>query len=263
MFVGEHVGKFASFFSSPPGFSDQSEGESPLAWFDGVDQKKMGTTVATLPGSVNRKELLAMAANPNVGTLELCISIFAWGEMRTSNRNYLFRGPVAPWITIADQVRSNKLSRSAAYDCFARLRVESNKNPIAGMGPAYFTKLLYFLPSGASATPKGYIMDQWLGCSVNLLTGRQVVKLDHYVLWNEYRGLASQAVNSVVSNSNSGQDYEEFCLTVEALSAKMGHPWTPERTERALMSSGGREKHAWRNYVREKRLEQFSCARPF
>jgi hypothetical protein len=262
MFVSEHFARFKGCFPSPLAFVDgaKQEGKSPAAWFNNVDRTKLGSAVGALPIAVNRTSLLAMAADSGIGTAELCISIFAWGGMRGNHRDLLFARPLGPWIAIADHVRRNQLSRSRAYDSFAGLRANGDGNPIAGMGPAYFTKLLYFLAPGTPESPKGYIMDQWLGCSVNLLTGRQIVKLDQQVKWQVKDGEAKQVVDSIVSNVNSSQDYEEFCQIVEALSLRMGEPWTPELTERALIADGGKSAHPWRTYVKEQRLKHFSFA---
>lgn len=260
MFVIEHFARFVALFPSPPSFVEgtKQEGKSPAAWFNKLDRTKLGSTIGALPLAVNRNSLLAMAADSGIGTAELCISIFAWGGMRGNHRDLLFARPIAPWVAIADRVRRNQLSRSEAYDTFAKLRTNGDGNPIAGMGPAYFTKLLYFLAPGTPESPKGYIMDQWLGCSVNLLTGKQIVKLDQQVKWQIRDGRAEQVVDSIVSNVNSGQDYEKFCQIVEAVSVKLGASWTPELTERALIADGGKSAHPWRTYVKKQRLEHFS-----
>jgi hypothetical protein len=93
-------------------------------------------------------------------------------------------------------------------------------------------------------------MDQWLGCSINLLTGRQVVKLDHHLTWKKTAaGKLSQDVTSIVSDVNSSEDYEAFCQTIESLSSLLGSPWTPETAERALIAFGGSKPHPWREYV--------------
>jgi hypothetical protein len=259
VFVIEHFARFVALFPSPLTFVDgaRQEGKSPAAWFNKVDRTKLGSTIGALPLAVNRTSLLAMAADSSIGTAELCISIFAWGGMRGNHRDLLFARPIAPWVAIVDQVRRNELKRSEAYDTFAKLRTNGDGNPIAGMGPAYFTKLLYFLAPGTPESPKGYIMDQWLGCSVNLLTGKQIVKLDQQVKWQIKDGKAEQVADSIVSNVNSGQDYETFCQIVEALSTKMGAPWTAELIERALIADGGKSAHPWRAYVKQQRLKHF------
>lgn len=262
MFDAEHFARFRECFPSPIAFASgtRQEGKSPAAWFKSIDRAKIGLTIGTLPLAVNRTSLLAMAMDHSIGTAELCISILAWGGMRGNHRDLLFERPTHPWVTIADEVRRNQLNRSKAYDAFATLRTNGKSNPVAGMGPAYFTKLLYFLAPGTLESPKGYIMDQWLGCSVNLLTRRQVVKLDHHVRWQLTNGRARQAVDSIVSDVNSGHDYEEFCRAVEALSVRMGASWTPELTERALIADGGKSPHPWRAHVRDERLKQLSFA---
>jgi hypothetical protein len=260
MFVIDHFMEFGRCFPSPLPFvaGDEREGHGPEGWFKRVNRSKLDLPIGQLPVSVNRASLLAMAADHRVGTAELCISIFAWGGMHGKNRDYLFGCPMAPWVAIAEQVRDDKLSRSEAYDSFATLRNNGKGSAIAGMGPAYFTKLLYFLAPGLPGFSKGYIMDQWLGCSINLLTGREIVKLDQHVTWKIKKGQAERSVDSYVSNVNCGQDYDAFCRAVEALSAKLGEAWTPELTERALIADGGKVKHPWRGYVIKERLKLFS-----
>jgi hypothetical protein len=259
-FIADHLAAFENCYPSPPVFAtDEPEGRGPAAWFKGVDQKMLGAKIGCLPASVNRRSLVAMAADRRQGTPELCISIFAWGGMRGNHRDLLFGRPLAPWITVADLVRDNRVSRAKAYDLFAKLRQNGSDNPIAGMGPAYFTKLLYFLAPDVPDAPKGYIMDQWLGCSVNLLTGREVVKLDQHIVWRTREGQAKRVVDSTVSNVNTGLDYEAFCQAVEQLSSHMGESWSPELTERALISDGGRNPHRWRDYVVKQRVKAL-CA---
>ena len=214
--------------------------------------------VGPLPSTTNRPSLLAMAADRSFGTLELCISILAWGGMHGKNRDLLFKRPLEPWIGVANQIRDGELSRSESYGALAALQ-SSDAKAIAGMGPAYFTKLIYFLaPTASSRIAKGYIMDQWLGCAINLLAGRQLVKLDQYLTWRLKEGTPVQRADSFVSNLNTGQDYEAFCQLVEKLSAEMGTVWTPELTERALIADGGRAPHPWRAYVVEQRLTGMS-----
>jgi hypothetical protein len=256
MFVSEHLSEFKSCYPSPPSFAapEENEGRSPERWFQDVDRKKLSVKVGSLPSSTNRLALLAMAADRGIGTVELCISILAWGGMHGKNRDRLFVRPLDPWISLADRIRNDELSRSESYDAFARLRSHSD-DALAGMGPAYFTKLIYFLaPAASSRAAKGYIMDQWLGCSVNLLAGRQLVKLDQHLTWQVKQGQPVQRADSFVSDLNTGRDYETFCQSVEALSAEMGTPWTPELTERALIADGGRTPHSWRAYVVRQRL---------
>jgi hypothetical protein len=131
------------------------------------------------------------------------------------------------------------------------------------MGPAYYTKLIYFLMPRDSACPVGYIMDQWLGCSVNLLCHQEVVRMDTMVIWTaQKRGTARSSVRratSRVSPLHTSEHYERFCQAVELLAERMGVGWTPDAAELALMSSGGHSPAPWRSYVVQRRLLSLGC----
>ena len=250
MFVDEHLAAFQKAYVQPPEIvsTNRSEGKSPFAWFKPVDRFNVDVAITALPVSVNRAQLLAMARSEEIGTAELCISILAWGGMHGANRRRLFERPARPWLELAHEVRMGSLSRSEAYDAFAALR--TGEAMLIGMGPAYFTKLLYFL---APRHSKGYILDQWLGCSINLITGRMLVHLNENIVWKRPTSGLVAEINSFVSDANTGENYENFCQAVEALSRSLGGKWTPDATERALISDGGRRPHEWRIYVERMR----------
>lgn len=98
-----------------------------------------------------------------------------------------------------------------------------------GWGPAFFTKLIFFV----RPADDGYIMDQWTGKSVNLLTGKPLVHLS-------YKGH--------VTDNTSADDYEEFCKVVEDLANICGS--SGGEAEDRLFSHGGRKPGEWRAYVR-------------
>ena len=75
-------------------------------------------------------------------------------------------------------------------------------------------------------------MDQWTARSINLLTGKRVVKLDH---------------SNTVSIDNDVYAYREFCQIVCAMAKHLGA--TVEDTEMRLFSQG-RGKGMWRNHVK-------------
>ena len=231
---------------------EESEGSTPLAWYNDGPDNRPPIDQAQLSGTFNRPRMIAMQANPEVGTLELCIAILAWGGMHRKNRDYLFEKPVEAWLGVACAIRSGEHLRSTAFDAFAALY---HQGVISGMKPAYFTKLIYFLmPRGG--VPIGYIMDQWLGCSINLLCGHEVVKMDHTLTWHREKRatLPERRLTSHVSAWNDSRDYERFCNAIESLSAMMGSQWNPETTELSLLSTGGKKPGAWRAHVKERRL---------
>jgi hypothetical protein len=71
-----------------------------------------------------------------------------------------------------EKLRDGGLSRIEAYERFR------GAGAIAHLGPAFFTKLLFFFDTSHATNPTGgcYIMDQWTARSVNLLTGHAIVK---------------------------------------------------------------------------------------
>ena len=103
-----------------------------------------------------------------------------------------------------------------------------------GIGPAYYTKLIFF------CHPKhdGYIMDQWTARSANLLIDQS----DNRIRLNKSKYFQG------VSDFNNQCVYEEFCCNVERLAKECGNPY-PSEIEEALFSKGGRNKLDWRRYV--------------
>ncbi|MGO8015421.1 hypothetical protein AB9E19_10760 [Rhizobium leguminosarum] len=251
--VEKHVLVFAKAYSSPPRFdADAEEGGSPAQWFAEVKGSEHGLNCKELARTTNRAQLLAMSAEKETGIDVLCVSVLAWGGMHRANRDRLFERSAAPWLAVARRIRSGSLSRRAAFDEFANLRADKKEKAMLGMGPAYFTKLIYFL---MPETPdKGYILDQWAGLSMNMIAGVNVVKMDETVTWKADGKTVERTVNSRVSDVNTGEDYDRFCRGLESLSARMGGAWTPGQVERALMSQGGRTPQMWRSHVVAERL---------
>lgn len=120
------------------------------------------------------------------------------------------------------------------------------------MGPAYFTKLIYFLMPEKSGTPRGYIMDQWVGCGINILTDSEIVVMDKTFSIKEKNSKPVQDSVFIVSDINTEQNYRYYCRAIETLADITGQ--TPDKTECLLMSKGGRKPFIWRHYVKEKRL---------
>jgi hypothetical protein len=254
VFDTEQLCVFQDMHPVPAAFAqgEESEGFAPLAWYDAGTDKRPAVNRILLSGTFNRSRLIAMQTDPAIGTLELCIAVLAWGGMHRNNRDHLFKKPVEAWLPIAHAIRAGQFLRSDAFDAFATL---CHQGAIAGMKPAYFTKLIYFLMPRDGA-PVGYIMDQWLGCSINLLCGQELVKMDHMLTWHQGKKgtVPERRLTSHVSAWNDGRDYERFCKAIEMLATKMGSQWNPETTELTLMSAGGKRPGAWRAHVKKRRL---------
>jgi hypothetical protein len=135
-------------------------------------------------------------------------------------------------IRILEEIRIGGVSRKSAYRRLACLR---SQDKLKGAGPAYFTKFIhFFMPEYYESLNRGFIMDQWLAKSVNIIYGKSVVRLN----------------NDLVSDENTDQDYENFCCCVEAIAQELDVP--PVRAEEMLFCKGGRAPGAWRAYVRDK-----------
>lgn len=174
--------------------------------------------------------------------LDLAALILAWGKMRLGNAQRLFRVPPHQWTAIIADMRNGNCSRKEAYERFAGLRrsAAGKAKGLPGMGPAYYTKLIFFL---LRDQPAGYIMDQWTACSINLLCARDVVLTDVQKTWKR-SGKLQEAYT--VSDQNTSKNYEQFNLVIEDLSQRTGY--SCEQIELALFDQG-RGKGQWRNHV--------------
>lgn len=224
-------------------------GASPLkpsAFAEGLP----GVDHATLPSDmITRSDLLKHASSDSMDLPTLCAAVMAWGGMHRNNRDGLFKRSPSDWLKVCEGIREGRLDHVEAYDAFRELR-EANK--LKGMGPAFFTKLIYFLPPRPDDVPgRGYIMDQWAGCSVNVLTGRDVVMMNSTATWKRDKAGPVKKHDFIVSDLNTGQNYRDFCECMDKLSAHFGV--NPHQIDRAIMSDGGRNPLSWRKYVIEHR----------
>lgn len=187
--------------------------------------------------AVDREYLFNLAASDDANTLTCCVAIFAWGGMRRDHARAVL-GMADKWLPIADAIRREHIGRKDAYSRFMQARQSKN---LPGMGPAFFTKLIYFF--GEKAASRGYIMDQWTALSANLLTGRQMVEMQ--ILNNAAR----------VSDNNRSDVYDEFCNFIEALGKELNE--SADKAEMRIFSVGGRgdKQGKWRAYLKQHAAE--------
>ena len=95
-----------------------------------------------------------------------------------------------------DMIKGNQLNRAQVYDLFCL------NDSIPGLGPAYFTKILFFF----SPEPNCYIMDQWTTKPVILLTNENVIR----------------HTSQGPTNYNNGVNYEFFCRFIDYLIEPLG-----------------------------------------
>ncbi|MFT4793222.1 MAG: hypothetical protein ACI9ZM_001370 [Paracoccaceae bacterium] len=231
--------------------------ETPIGTDDGggkharpFAQGLTGVNAELLPVEhITRSEVFALAKKPSVGTVTVAAAAMAWGGMHLNYRDTLFGSPDKKWLEVAESYRAGHIHRQTAYAQLRALRAEGG---MKGAGPAYFTKLIYFLtPRDETNTPQGYIMDQWAGCSINLLLGRELVLMNVTRTWKRTDSGPEASSSSRVSDVNTDADYEAFCVAVDALAAKFKR--CPDQIDRALLATGGKKPTAWRKYVIEHR----------
>lgn len=206
--------------------------------------------VNVLPeGRVKRSLVLEFASSPEVNIHTVCAAIMAWGDMRRNHRDSLFKQSGSEWFQIAQDIRRGVIDRKTAYSRLTELR---SQEKLKGAGPAYFTKLIYFLTPRRETTLKtGYIMDQWAGCSINLLVEREVVLMNVTKKWKRQADETAPSFEFTVADENTGENYETFCSAVDRLKDHFGI--SAEQVDRALVSAGGRSPEPWRRYVTDQR----------
>lgn len=204
---------------------------------------------------MERRDQIFSLAKKTENIATICDTILDWGGIHSENKNRLKSQDCKCWLNVAGDIKAGKLNRSTAYAKFSELQHDGK---LKGIGPAYFTKLIYFLMPNNPGSPRGYIMDQWVGCSINILNEIDVVLMDssEMLKWTK-NGEIQPSSNYQVSNINTEKNYEAFCWQIELLAAEIGSPPNPDFTERLLMSKGGKTPLDWRAYVKENRKPRY------
>jgi hypothetical protein len=219
---------------------DDVGGKFGQSFGEGLD----GVILQLLPVSqVKRSEVFSLVNDASVNTATVCAAVMAWGGMNQRFSKKFFSMARDGWLDVADGIRIGQLDRQAAYNALSALRDDGK---LYGVGPAYFTKIIYFLAPRSSATQNHtYIMDQWAGCSINLLVSRELVKMDVRRQWS--KDAIEPDFTYRVSDANTGEEYEKFCVAADAL--RIHFNLTHDEVDRLMIANGGRIKSSWRNYV--------------
>ncbi len=200
--------------------------QEPAAWVKSVDIPALSSTFSQQ--TMTRNFLKQSSSDKRVTDRDLLWGILAWGKMRRDAARRLAQYEES-WIKVIRSLRCDNLTRLDSYSLCAETVAG---NPSGGIGPAYYTKLIFF----ANPRHDGYIMDQWTSRSVNLLVSGDPIVL--------------MQTPNYVSPKNSAETYETYCRIVETLS-KLLIDKNPEETERCLFSTGGNknDRAKWRDRV--------------
>ena len=143
-------------FSAIPHVAAGAVGNAPATWAANYGLVGVPAGAAPLPAHpINRATVRAICRNPANPVLFGYVCAMAWGGQGTlpGTGRYV----ASAWAANAmiakhlAALHAGQLTRCQAYNLFL------GTGAVAGLGPAFFTKLLYFF----SPTPNCYIMDQW------------------------------------------------------------------------------------------------------
>lgn len=172
-----------------------------------------------------RDDVWDYCRNTANGDLESLLIILSWGGMNREHAKKLLEKENHV-LDIVRKLRSGYFeNRKKAFEYIQEKR---KQGLLPGMGIGYFTKLICFLQPKL----RGYIMDQWVAKSVNLLLGIPLVHI---------------ANHSWVSDENTPAIYEDFCAYIDEIAVSINR--SGFETEEYLFSVGGHKKGKWRHHV--------------
>lgn len=215
---------------------------SPKKWFDYFDTNWKISDLSERP--LNRSELLEQfLPYRNKGKLDepivrkLIISVLAWGGMGYSKT----QGKLAiSTIGSYERVCTELLNGMSSVDAYAEFFGLKKLREMKGIGPAYYTKLIFFF-----GDQSGLIMDRWTARSTNLICNREIIKLD----------------GNYVSPRNSEQTYSKYLEFISELQHQLDIE-SPAKTEELIFSCSHKKGKSrlndyheacssWRKYVDE------------
>ena len=163
------------------------------------------------------RNALKIYLKQNVNDKSTLIAIMAWGNRNMKNARLMFdNGQNEDCILeLVNLIRNGAFNtRREAFDYF--ISEKKDKKKYKGLGIAFFTKILWF----ARPDLKGYILDQFVAKSINLIFNNNKISLSS---------------KGYVQINNNCITYEQYCLDVEEIS-KINNE-DPEVTEEKLFSS--------------------------
>lgn len=205
-------------------------GGDPWNWANHIEGG-LGNCLGIPQGKMSRADVREFCRNLNNSDEACFMVVAAWGRMKANHGRNTWAARKY-WLPVLHNIRNQNISRRDAYGTFRILRVN---NQLPGMGPAYFTKLIFF----ARVASNGYIMDQWTGKSIRLL-GR---------LAGIEQQLPKMTPGGYVADDNTSEHYELFNLYIESLAAHL--KIDAEECEKRLFSNGGHRPGLWRQYIRK------------
>lgn len=232
-------------YSSHTDLTSTWVGQSAMNWF-AITTKDAQESSTFSEISFNRttlREYILSEKNSQKASAHLydiVVNILAWGGMSYRHGRKALQC-WDNWQPICDGLVSGKLNYTEAYDAFFEAQ---HSGKMSGIGPAYYTKLIFFLGNG-----EGLIMDQWTSKSINLIHEENVIKLTS--------GYVSKFADSAI--------YKKYVQSVAELAERMDISGTEfdknNKMEELIFSISAKKKpkfltkheheivSAWRSYV--------------
>ncbi len=216
-------------FAGSPYQGQGPVGIPPFAW-----AKKCGIINAVPNGGnlpnwqLDRDTVRAICQDPANSVLFGYVCAMAWGGQGMGPGG--LRNATAAWTGIAanptrlNALRAGGMSRGVAYGAFL------GSEAILGLGPSFFTKLLYFF----SPVPSFYIMDSRTAQAVVILTGNWIARMN------------GGKRHLLAPNNNIG-NYQAYCEEIDLIAGQLA--CTGRVAEERLFSRGGRYPWPWRVHV--------------
>lgn len=230
MTITFHEQRLRQFLAIPFEHQTFAYAKAPQNWvrsmaLEGVDFADI------LPAAAqSREDVRRLCRNEDFPLMYRYICVMAWGNQgagksrKHAQRAWGARERLTP---ILAAIAAGACNRAEAYALFCGV------GAVAGLGPSYFTKLIYFF----WPDERCYIMDQWTAKSINYLYGEKLVPM----------------TGSYVATSTDGKHYERYCQAVELLAGltDVRERLSGSQTEMRLFCRGGRSPGPWRKIIRE------------
>lgn len=204
-------------------------------------------------GALNREQLRAVWQNNNNIDETCVLCTLAWGGMRRSNARAVWNAR-RHWLPIIRNIREGGyINMFEAYNAFSVLRAQGL---LPSMGPAYFTKILFFAqpvnPDARQNDNSVFILDQWTARSAQVLTNQIAwprLNIDYTTKKKAVENDDPTHIRLHVSDDVSVDDYMHYCSLVRIIASVANR--LPSHVEEAMFGMGGRNSSPWRIYLRE------------
>lgn len=218
------------------------KGKPPRAWAKRVTGIEWPTFSES--GQI-RREVRATLSEGTLSDEAAWLIVMAWGGQHEKNAKACWEHRSA-WLPIVHDLRGGKLDGRTAYRRFFDARIK-------GLGPAYFTKIIYFL-----AHKDGYILDQWTAKSMEIL---QIRSADDYLADVPWIAVSARMngvrrtgwTGGTIAGDAPPELYDRYLAFLSALRERLlevGLNLSMDYIEEGLFAgSEQKSKSSWRSFV--------------